>query len=173
MQHTIIQRSVDPEPHDLLEELVGQFYPHLAEARIVLLWRWGLKPDKDGRLVLGRCKKASDLDHALAEYDFAIMLNHGAWAALNDRQRRALVDHELMHAAVSYDKNGDVERDEDGRPKWRIRKHDLEEFRDIVERHGCYKGDIEDFVRAAAGNRAPSLFSGLDEGDDESDREVG
>ncbi len=35
-----------------------------------------------------------------------------------------------------------------GRKVWRLRKHALEEFAAVVERHGIYKRDIEAFVRA-------------------------
>jgi hypothetical protein len=36
-----------------------------TNARIALAWQLGLKPDVDGRLVLGRCRKATDLDREL------------------------------------------------------------------------------------------------------------
>ncbi len=33
---------------------------------------------------------------------------------------------------------------------YRLRKHDLEEFRAVVDRHGFYKSDIEEFARVCA-----------------------
>jgi hypothetical protein len=120
------------------------------DVRIALAWATSWKPDVDGRLVLGKCKKASDLDRELAPFDFVILLNRDFWlnARVTDGQRDALLDHELMHAAIAYDEHGDPKVDARGRTVYRIRKHDIEEFRDIVARHGCYKADLEDFFRA-------------------------
>jgi hypothetical protein len=121
-----------------------------TNARIALAWQLGLKPDVDGRLVLGRCRKATDLDRELAPFDFVILLNRDFWqnAKVTNEQRNALLDHELCHAAVAYDTDGDLKRDDRGRYVFRVRKHDLEEFRDVVARHGLYKNDLVDFERA-------------------------
>jgi hypothetical protein len=145
------------EAYRLMEELIDKHHTHLREAKIAIAWRFGWKPDADGRIVLGQCRKRSDLDRELGSkidegeaLDFVILLNHEHWnQTLNEAQRRALMDHELTHAQVSNDTNGEPKMDENGRRVWRIRRHDLEEFKDVVSRHGCYKGDIEDFVAAA------------------------
>jgi hypothetical protein len=123
-----------------------------TNVRIALAWATSWKPDVDGRLVLGKCKKASDLDRELAPFDFVILLNRDFWLnpRVTDGQRDALLDHELMHAAIAYDEHGD--------PKSRrARPHGLPDpqarprgVRDIVARHGCYKADLEDFARAIA-----------------------
>jgi hypothetical protein len=54
-------------------------------------------------VTLGKCKKASDLDREL----IAVRLRHPAESGVSGRhpevtpeQRRALIDHELCHAAV-------------------------------------------------------------------------
>lgn len=132
----------------LLAELVAKHHDHLREARIALAWAKSWKPDVDGRLVLGKCKKASDLDRELAAFDFIILLNKGFWLdfEVSDAQRRALLDHELCHAERAYDQLGEPIIDERGRHVYRIRKHDIEEFAAIVERHGCYKRDLEVFA---------------------------
>lgn len=159
------------DSHDLhatVRDLVAQHHPHLAEARIALVWRMNWKPDKDGRLTLGKAKKASDLERELghaSEYDLAVLLNAEAWHDLSNDQRLALLDHELCHFGVSTDKKtGEVARDDRGRVVYRYRKHTLEEFHEIVERHGVYKSDIESFAdvcarRREGERRGPTLFS--------------
>ena len=134
----------------LLDELVAEHHADIRHARIGLAWAKAWKADKDGRLTLGKCKKASDLDRELAEYDFIILLNQNFWtsALTEDKQRAALLDHELCHAAVCVDKYGDPIEDERGRKVYRIRKHDIEEFAQIVERYGCYKRDLERFAES-------------------------
>lgn len=134
----------------LLNELVREYHHELKDARIALAWCTSWKPDADGRVTLGKCKKASDLDRELASYDFIILLSRLFWRAeaTSDIQRRALLDHELTHAAVKYDDKGDPARDERDRIVYRVRKHDLEEFSDIVARYGTYKRDLETFAAA-------------------------
>lgn len=136
--------------YQLLETLIDKHHEHLVDARIALAWNLSWKPDVDGRVTLGKCKKASDLDRELAPFDFVIMLRREFWQhdSVTDDQRLALLDHELMHAAVKYDDGGQSVVDVRGRTVYRIRKHDIEEFRDIVARHGCYKSDLEEFGKA-------------------------
>lgn len=132
-----------------LRDCVEEHHEELVDARIALAWCTSWKPDVDGRVVLGKCKKASDLDREFAPFDFVILLSRWWWQDLQvtDAQRVALLDHELCHAAVRYDdKTGDPVRDERGRKVYRVRKHDIEEFADIVRRHGTYKRDLEMFA---------------------------
>lgn len=126
----------------------------LFEAKIACAWRYGKKADADGRLWLGQCKKGSDLDRSLHGYDFVILLNYEAWQSLDVKQREALMFHELTHAAVSKDANGEAKTDEEGRVVYRIRKHDLEEFREVANRYGCWKDDIREFVTTAINSKA-------------------
>jgi hypothetical protein len=133
-----------------LDDLVRAYHEPITDARIALAWCTSWKPDVDGRVVLGKCKKASDLDRELAAFDFVILLSRRFWRHedVTDAQRTALLDHELCHATVSYDEAGEPVEDERGRLVYRIRKHDIEEFTDIVSRHGCYKADLERFAAA-------------------------
>jgi hypothetical protein len=147
-------------PHELgpwrmLEKMLPN-HPHLTECRIALLWRIDLKPDVDGKLVLGKSQKISDCDKELAEFDWKILLNQEAYLAFSDEQRAALVDHELSHIQVKRDaETGDPARDERGRVIYRNRKHDIEEFASIVERHGLYKCDLEAFAETVKKARKP------------------
>jgi hypothetical protein len=42
----------------------------------------------------------------------------------------------------------EIKTDEDGQPKWKLIGHDLEEFRDIVRRHGIWDENIRSFKDA-------------------------
>lgn len=130
-----------------MNRIVKKFHAHLIEAKICAAWNMSWKADVDGRLVLGKCKKGSDLDRELHGWDFVILLNMDAWKELSSEQRTALLDHELCHAQVALDPMGKPKKDVKGRIVYRTRKHDLEEFREIVSRHGLYKSDIEAFAQ--------------------------
>jgi hypothetical protein len=134
----------------LLAELVELHHEDLREARIAIAWCTSWKPDVDGIVTLGKCKKASDLDRELAAWDFIILLRAAFWRdpQVTDHQRRALLDHELEHATLKYDARGEPVEDERGRKVYRTRKHSIEDFTSIVERYGCYRSDLEQFARA-------------------------
>jgi hypothetical protein len=153
--------------YKLMDEIISQHHSQLweAEAKIAIAWRFGWKANADGRITLGQCKKGSDLDRAMHGFDFVILLNHEVWnmAGFSEAQMRALIDHELCHAAISKDSNGELKKDEKGRTVFRIRKHDLEEFKDVVARHGLWKDDVREFVEAANKKTLP-LFDGEHEG---------
>lgn len=51
--------------------------------------------------------------------------------------------------------------DEYGRSVWRTRKHDIEEFHAVIERHGCYKKDLEKFAEALLKNRGNLVLPGM------------
>ncbi|MDQ7790047.1 MAG: putative metallopeptidase, partial [Clostridia bacterium] len=116
--------EVEKIAHDLLEEHHG----HLAEARVCYLFRLGPWASK-GDVVLGKAYKVSDRDKYLHGYDFLIVINKDYWPALTEDQRVALVDHELCHCSRGEDTS-------DGFPKWEIRNRTVEEFVEVIRRHG-------------------------------------
>src|SRR6185312_8975695 len=122
--------------------------------------------------VLGKCVKASDLQRELVDWDFVILLNREVWHDLRftREQKLALLDHELCHAELARDEDGNAKFDEKGRKVWRTRKHDIEEFQAIVQRHGCYKRDLEKFAETLIKSKkaTDSLFK-----DDETTVQIG
>lgn len=150
-----------PGIYTLLRDLIVLHHHWLIDARIALAWNTSWKPDVDGRCALGKCKKASDLDRELMQYDFVILLRREFWFApeVTDAQRAALLDHELCHADVKLDDDSEPVVDERGRPVYRLRKHDLEEFAEVAERHGCWKRDLEHFAQALRRSEATPLLN--------------
>lgn len=155
----LIEESPKSEPYRILRLVRKNFHRDTLDAKIALAWRKSLKADVDGHLVLGRCVKASDLQRELIDWDFVILLNKEVWQHLEfgTDKKEALIDHELMHAARAEDSEGEPKVDEKDRPVWRVRKHDIEEFGDIVERHGCYKRDLERFAESLLKSKQEKL----------------
>lgn len=164
INYQLLDRITTPEPYQILDKM-RLFHGELQEANIAIAWRKRLSTDKDGHLVLGKCMRASDLQRELADYDFVILLNREIWGdeVFTEDKKRALMDHELCHAARAFDAEGNEQRDERGRPVWRTRKHDIEEFQEIVKRHGCYKKDLERFADELLKKRAAPLFAPIAE----------
>lgn len=145
------RRSKDPTcPYFHLDKMLAH-HQHLDEAKIAIAWMLDVKANVDGFLVLGKCKKQTDLDREMREFDFVIFLNATTWKQFDEKQRAALMDHELCHAGVAEDKKtGDPVLDEKGRRVYRTKKHDVEEFESVIRRHGLYKRDLQTFAKACA-----------------------
>lgn len=134
------------EIYSIMERLIQKFHPELMEAKIALAWNFSWKPDKDGHLVLGKCKKAGDLEKSVpSPFDFIITLFKPFWEdpAVSQDQMCALLDHELCHATARYDDEGELLRDEKGNIMYRTRKHDVEDFIEIIERYGVHTPQLE------------------------------
>ena len=162
LSYRLIEREDDAgaKIYALMDELIVKYHEDLAQANIALAWNLSWKPDIDGRATLGKCRKVGALDRELHQFDFVIILLQEFWDSgdVTDEQRRALLDHELCHGAVVLDKNGEPVEDERGRKVYRMRKHDIEEFSQVVERHGTYKRDLEKFAAALQKSRQGKLF---------------
>lgn len=146
---------LEKSPYKLLSKVRKRHHQETQKAKIALAWRIDYKPDPDGHIVLGKCKRTTELQREFADWDYVILLNKEAWEdpKFGKKRRYALLDHELCHVAPSFNRKGKQKRDERKRRLWRIRKHDLEEFEDVVERHGCYKKDLERFAEALLKHR--------------------
>jgi len=81
--------------------------------------------------------------HALTGFDFLLTVDERFWLMLDESKKIALIDHELKH--MRYDVDGFYCAD-----------HDIQEFADIVVRHGKWKADIQRFFDAVQ----MSLFFG-------------
>lgn len=150
-----------PEDHPayaMMRDLISRYHEDLTQARIALAWHKDVKPDQDGHIMLGKCILVTDLQKELMEYDFIIVVNEQAWAnpQFDDKKKLALLDHELCHATEKLDSEDEPVHDERGRHVYRVRKHDIEEFREVVQRHGTWKDDLQLFADALlseAGNK--------------------
>lgn len=151
-----------PEPYKLLKETRDMHHGDTRQARIALAWRLRTKADHDGHIVLGKCIKVSDLHREFADYDFIITLNKDFWdePEVTKAQRMALLDHEMMHAAPTYNgETGEHEVDERGRFLFRTRSHDFADFNDIIQRHGIWKRDLERLAELIREKKKAPMFA--------------
>jgi hypothetical protein len=139
----------DHELYQLMDRLISARRDFLAEAKIGLVWRRGWRPKAGGWVTLGRCAKVNDLGRVLHGYDFVIVLNFDVWdhADFSAKQKEALLYHELCHADVTRDKHGEIKR-KDGRPCWRVARHDVEEFLAVVSKYGAWQQEIQQLATA-------------------------
>lgn len=158
-----IQKNTDAlavEAYELLDELLTHFHAPLEGARIEIAWLRNVKADADGRLRLGKPIKSADLPRQLHGVDWIVALNRQAMGMFNSAQRRALIDHELCHVDLARNaKTGETRTDALGRTVMRVRKHDIEEFREVVRRHGLYTDDLKQFYENIVESEKAPLFA--------------
>jgi hypothetical protein len=120
--------GASPSVIHFAESLIKEFHPILQEARIAFVFR--SEAQKQGsRIILGQCSKVPAKMHPYLEYDYLIWLSEADYMAMDDLAREALIDHELCHCKLGI--NG-----------WTIRPHDIQEFTDVIQRHGIWSPDI-------------------------------
>lgn len=139
-----VRISPAPAAEALARPLIEEHHRHLLEVRLLFLFT-NKKRLKHKKTTLGTAQKLSAMLRYLSSgentaidegVDFIILLGELEWAGLTDAQRRALVDHELAHC--------------DGAPNaWRLRGHDVEEFAEVIQRHGLWQNDVARFIEVA------------------------
>lgn len=138
------------EALDVVREVAREHHPALLTVGLHVLFRLG-KWRSRGKDVWGKAERLSgpaayfaqaaltDPESATDEAAFLLTISESAWASLEDGGRRALVDHELSHCQVAM---------EDGVAELSLVPHDVEEFQGVIERHGLWRREVEEFVRA-------------------------
>lgn len=149
------------EPYKIMESIVKTERADLKRARIGMAWRSGWRPDPHGVLKLGQCKKRGDLERELAEYDFIILLNEESFQHLKSEEKRRLIFHELMHAEIVTEA-GEDKLDDRGRLVCRVRKHDVEDFREVVKQFG-WQEDLSQIAQQRNADASRPLLDGQEE----------
>lgn len=147
--------SPAPEVALVAGRLIADHHLHLAGQPIVYVFREPAARSR-GKIVLGKARRVTGLNAflvALAASDgaieddgdeidhtfFVMEIARPQWDDAPTEARAALVDHELCHFGVD-DETGQLS----------IRSHDLEEFNDVVRRHGVWRDDVAAFLGACA-----------------------
>lgn len=130
-----VQRiPVSYDPADEVEEyakpLISKYHTHLVNCKIAYLFK-NKKITLKGREVVATAEKVSPKNKVLSGYDFIITVSYPKWKELDEAIKHAAIDHELAHCWVEDD-------EKTGETKIKILPHDVEEFGEIVKRHGLY-----------------------------------
>lgn len=135
-----------PPVEAIARKLCAQYHQHLHSTRIEYVFR-DKAAKHNGKTVLGSARKVSGLQAMLAtpgavasdDMDFFVIeIAEDIWDQLPQHKREALVDHELCHCLVAIGNNGNV--------KLSLMSHDVEEFSEVIARHGLWKDDIKEFI---------------------------
>ena len=137
---------------EMAQSIIMEHHPHLHDARDMVgyYFRHGSSD------WAGKAHKCTAFERHVTGYMLFVYINHDAWKALKHEQRLALVDHELCHffrkseQVYSPDAQQFVDKwlSVDDSDSWSMRDHDVEEFSEIIVRHGLWEQGIEKFAAA-------------------------
>jgi hypothetical protein len=133
-------------PYMMMDSLIANYHPELAEAVIVIGYNYGWKPSRDGKIVLAKITLFPDFERQLHGKDAKLIINYGYWhnPATRDDNRNALIDHHLSHMRPMMDQELDIPlRNEMGMIRYYHRGHDIEDFNDVVSRWGIWMMEME------------------------------
>ncbi len=149
--------------HDVVgpyaDAMIERYHPQLRDAGVTLTYLFAhATTDKNGDptgpaikfggyAALATIKIIGAKERADGRADAEMTIDGDRWQELTEGRKYALVDHELEHLELKYDKDGNVVRDDMNRPKLVIRKHDHQFgwFDAIVRRHGRSACEFEQY----------------------------
>lgn len=142
--------EADREIVDRMNAIRDEYYPELKPIIIGMLVIYDDEEDKQvlkhgGYPAAALARIVSERDRAAGMGDAQIIIDQSSYYRMTEKQRDALIDHELHHFEVVYDKSGAPRMDTNERPKLRIRKHDHQFgwFDAIADRHGEHSVEVK------------------------------
>lgn len=103
----------------------------LQDTEIGYVWK-KKGPIRSGKMIMAEVKKVGAREAFYSELEFVVILYAPHVAMLTNRQLEAAIYHELSH--LMWDEENE---------NVRLRGHDLEMFRDEVNRYGLWTPDLE------------------------------
>lgn len=89
---------------------------------------------------VGQCRVASRREHFYSGADYIISMSGDIWSELDDKRKYILTWHELEHIFPEFSESK-------GEYNYKVRKHDIEDFADIIEEHGVnWFSDLKEIV---------------------------
>jgi hypothetical protein len=146
-----------PDAFDLLRKVRSKYHGRLDENEVTvgLLRAWPNETEENAVKLHGYpcaavVKITPYAQRVLGIPDAVITLDGRAWDRFSEKERVALLDHELEHLELAVDSEGNLKSDDHGRPKLRMKLHDWElgGFAAVAGRHGTAALEVQSFRNA-------------------------
>lgn len=132
--------AADPETLEIVRKVLHGCHAHLKEAKIGVSIRKGDWTAGDNRIP-GKAKLVGADVKAFLDYDFILQVNEEILSMSSPEQKESLFDHLLSYC--SYNDN-----EKSGVRVWKIRKPEIHEFIEVMERRGIWNADLKKFEQA-------------------------
>lgn len=128
MEHRQINENYKRIAEALIDTEPDLKYIKDSRVRIAYLESDSAKKADADKLVLGECEKVAAKNKWAINYDFTITLFRDNLIGLSAEQIRIVMFHELLHVGIELAGDGDE--------IYSVRKHDLEDFKLIIDKFG-------------------------------------
>ena len=128
MEHRQINENYQRIAESLIDTEADLQYIKDSRVRIAYLESDSTKKADETHLVMGECEKVAAKNKWAINYDFTITLYKNNLVGLSADQIRIVMFHELLHVGI--------EPGPDGSEIYSVRKHDLEDFKLIIDKYG-------------------------------------
>jgi len=128
MEHRTLNENYQRIAESLIDTELDLQYIKDSRVRIAYLESDNAKKADTDKLVLGECEKVAAKNKWAINYDFTITLFKNNLVGLSADQIRIVMFHELLHVGIEPGSDGDE--------IYSVRKHDLEDFKIIIDRFG-------------------------------------
>jgi hypothetical protein len=150
---TTTYTPASPDITDRIAEVLMDYHGDLAEHGVTIGILMATSDDdkpavtKDGYPCAALIEKTSYKNRCLGIADAVITIDSASWKDFTEAEKVAVLDHELMHLELVYDKDGVLKTDDANRPKLKMRLHDFQigGFAVIAERHGAASIESQEF----------------------------
>lgn len=126
-----------PEVDEILKKLNKQYDLNLDSFSVSCVFS---NQFITGKSPWAKIKKVSSLFKFLTGIDLVLIVVKPLWQQLSEKQKEALVLHELLHCVVKVDSEGNKVVS--------LCRHDLEEFAQVVEHYGLWNKGLEKFCKS-------------------------
>jgi hypothetical protein len=141
----------DSDLYKMVQDLIEQYHggeKGIVGVNFVLMWRYNIKIDPDGYVLLASITKSSDQVRELRPHDVIIGINKDAWGVLNDTHKKVVIDSQLERIAVCFDKSDKIKEDDLGRVIYRLRKSQVVDEGTLKRRHGLSLLEVQDYIHS-------------------------
>lgn len=150
MAETTIRPAFDAQ--NLAGPLIEAHHEHLQGARVLWLFTTS-KRTRGGHVTLGTAARSNPLQRFLSSgndsvqtgHDYIVQIDEGRWKRALATQRAALVDHllcRMVQREVNNKRTGEITR------SWGTVGPDIEEFSDVILRHGVWLPEQQVMAKA-------------------------
>lgn len=124
-------RKINDNYRQIAEDLIAteKELAYIKDSSVTVTYLESDAAKKDGkeRLVLGECEKVQSKNRWAISTDFTITVFEPNIAGMSEEQIRIVLFHELLHIGIDWNDSGEC---------YYIKKHDLEDFKYIIDRYG-------------------------------------
>lgn len=128
MEHRAINTNYERIAQELINAEPELQYIKDSRVKITYLESDSNKKNGEDRLVLGECEKVQAKNKWAITCDFTITLFKNNLVGLSEEQIKIVLFHELLHVGI--------EQGPDGDELYTVKKHDLEDFKLIIDKYG-------------------------------------